>query len=138
MSKPSPQVSREADNLETMLDALPPYGFQRTKVWDAWENGGMPAALGLLARYKQVPDNVIDQAIERLRVAATERAKTDGDQAIAGYIDKMAQAIGPSSGSVGGSLADNEKPMMQKQARRSGLDSLMDGVSQHLQKTGGL
>jgi hypothetical protein len=134
-------IKQEHATLKRMLRDAGLSWVDGESVLDTWADKGMSTAVGtmvaLKSSYKQVfaPDNVVDQAIERLRVAATERAKTDGDQVIAGYIDKMAQSIGPSSGSAAGSLSDTEKAA--KDARAGSFDSLMAGVSAHLQRTGG-
>lgn len=118
-------VSQEADNLETMIDALPLYGFQRTKVWDAWAEHGMASALDMLAKYKTsykeaAATHPLDPAIVTLKAAYDQ-----GDQqAAAGAIKQLVTAC-------------TAAPVATKAARPT-LDNLLDGVSGHLQRNGGL
>jgi hypothetical protein len=90
---------------------------------DVWVENP-PRAYHLVKRFKDTGDaqlrlkqsGIIDQALARLQAACQARAQTVGDQVIADYINKCAEVIGPSSGSAGGSLADDEAPITTKEA----------------------
>lgn len=135
MTKPSPQVAAEANNLETMIDALPLYGFQRTKVWDCWSEKGMPAAMDMLARYKasyKETGDALDQAYQALRVAYDA-----GDAAaVQGALQQLTTVLQAPPVAATAKLGDSQKPIAAKAARPS-LDTLMDGVSAALQRSGG-
>lgn len=115
--------------------------FYRLKAAPPADPAALRAALthalgGTLAAkvLKQASSGVLAQALARLGMACDERAKTDGDQAIADYIDKVTAHISPTQATAGGTLADDEKAT--KEVRNS-FDAQMGGVSQYIQRTGG-
>lgn len=112
----------------------------RTAVQKALDRAGLAGAtpdqiaqtLSTLAektiRLKQGPPDVIDQAIEAIRRAATELAKTHGDQDVATYLQSVARQMSPAQGRAPVGLADDETVVQKATRPRDGFMAAIDAV----------
>jgi hypothetical protein len=98
------QTDRELDAIERLLDVAGLTSAAEQSVFKTYGEKGYAAAVGaiqgqkvttrLKATLKAAPADVIDAALERLRVAATGAAKSAGDTTIAKMIEGLAAQLG--------------------------------------------
>jgi len=117
------------------------------RVRELLDERGLPAAIGLMSSEKVAKKlkaaqavDVIDQALDRGRLTATEAAKLGPDTAIAKEIDQffaaLAQKYGVAGASGGGTtLTDQSKPVAKTAPLN--LKDMMDSAAEQMRRNGG-
>ena len=81
-------------------------------------------ALAYLVGRAAIEPDVIDQAIERIRSAATAAARSQGDATIARWLNTVADQLAPNAAGVG-TLSDGES--VATKAARDAIDDVLSG-----------